>query len=118
MIDENERDTDLTEFNIDDIPIDALNGVDMELPDDYQDEIFAVHLLGVITQYHTAEAERRALRHQGEHVKAETIGKMAATYRAQAALIQYEHPATKEIYRTLAANQVKETQRVRAARAS
>ena len=107
------RGEDLTELNSDDIPVGALDNVDLFLPDEYQDEIFAQQLLLAITNYHTAENERRALRQQGENVKAENVGKLAATYRAQAALIQYEHPNTITLYKEIAGARVVETKRNR-----
>ena len=99
-----------------DIPISALENVDLSLPPEYEDEVFAAQLLSTITQYHSCEAERRSLRHQGEHTKAENVGKQAAVYRSLAALIQYEHPNTKAIYKDLAKLKVTETQKARAGR--
>jgi len=104
---------DLVELNVDDIPVNALDDVDLFLPSEYQDEVFANLLLNAITQYHSCETERRSLRHQGEHAKAEQLGKQAAVYRSQAALIQYEHPKTKELYKELAELKVMETKRNR-----
>jgi len=107
------QEEDLIELNLDDIPIGALDNVDLSLPSEYEDEVFANSLLNAITQYHSCEAERRALRHQGEHVKAEQLGKQAAIYRSQAALIQYEHPNTKSLYKELAELRVMETKKNR-----
>ena len=92
----------LAELEPDDIPIEALDNVELDLPSEYEDEIFATSLLQAIVNYHTCETERKALRHQGEHAKAEAMGKQAAIYRSQAALIQYEHPNTKTLYKELA----------------
>lgn len=107
------QEEDLVELNLDDIPVGALEDVDLSLPSEYQDEVFANQLLNAITQYHSAEAERRAFRHQGDHPKAENMGKMAAIYRSLAAVIQYEHPNTKTLYKELAELRVVETKRNR-----
>ncbi len=85
-----------------DISIDALESVELDLPEEYLDEVFAMQLLTVITGYHTCVAERRAFRHQGKGSEAEKMSTQAAIYRAQAALIQYEHPNTKVLYKELA----------------
>ena len=85
-----------------DISIEALDSVDLSLPEDYLDEVFAMELLTVITRYHTCVAERRAFRHQGKGSEAEKMSTQAAIYRAQAALIQHEHPNTRELYKELA----------------
>lgn len=98
----------------DDVPVSALESVVLDLPDQYTDEIFASQLLGIITNYHTAEVERRSLRHQGENAKAEQVGKQVAVLRTQAALIQHEHPETVELYQQLASLKVVETRRNRA----
>ena len=101
---------DLTELSSDDIPVGALEQVDLDLPDDYKDEIYAQQLLESITQYHTYTVQYRALRNQGDHTKAEQASKLAATFRAQAALIQYEHPNTVLLYKELAHLRVLQTQ--------
>ena len=85
-----------------DISAAVLEGVDLQLPDDYSDEIYAEQLLDAITQYHTFTVQYRALRNQGDHTKAEIAAKMAAVCRAQAALIQSEHPNTIKLYKELA----------------
>ena len=107
---------DLEELTQEDIPVDALDNVDLSLPSEYEDEVFATQLLTAITQYHACETDRRSLRHQGEHQKAEAVGKQAAVYRSLAALIQYEHPNTKDLYKELARVRVVETQKVRNAK--
>ena len=40
---------------LDDIPIAALDNVDLELPTEYEDEIFAIQVLNAVTNYHTCE---------------------------------------------------------------
>jgi len=85
-----------------DISAAVLEGVDLSLPADYSDEIYAEQLLDSITQYHTYTTQYRALRNQGDHAKADIAAKMAAICRAQAALIQSEHPNTIELYKILA----------------
>jgi len=92
----------LAEMELGEIPVAALENVVLELPDDYQDEIYATQLLEAITQYHTFTVQYRALRNQGDHSKADQAAKIAATCRAQAALIQYEHPNTILLYKKLA----------------
>ena len=90
---------DLQEF---DIPATMLDNVDLTLPDDYSDEIYAQQLLDSITQYHTYKVQYRSLWNQGDNIKAEIASKLAAICRAQAALIQSEHPNTIKLYKILA----------------
>ncbi len=96
------------------IAVEAIDAVDLSLPYEYLDEVFAMQLLTAITGYHTCVAERRAFRHQGENTKAETLDKQASIYRSQAALIQHEHPNTVVLYKELAALRVVETKKARA----
>ena len=103
----------LSDLDLDSIPIEALDNVDLSLPDEYEDEIFAAQLLNAVTNYHTTEAERKAMRHQGEHQKAETLAKQAAVYRSMAALIQHEHPNTKTLYKQIAQQRADATNNAR-----
>lgn len=83
-------------------PIEALEKLDDSLPKEYEDEILASELLDNLSVYHRSEKARKAARHQGDHKKAEELGKQAAICRTAAALIQYEHPGTIPIYKELA----------------
>ena len=85
-----------------DVPIEALEAVDLELPQEYSDEVFAQEVLDNVVGYHKSEAARKAARHQGEHDQAEQLNKQSQICKAAAALIQHEHPATKVIYKQLA----------------
>ncbi len=98
----------------DDISITALEAVDLTLPDDFLDELFSLQLLNAIGNYHTCVSERRALRNQGEGAKADMIDRQASVYRAQAALIQHEHPNTIVLYKELANFKVTEARLERA----
>lgn len=111
MVDETEEI--LQELDLDSIPVEALDSVDLSLPDEYEDEIFAAQLLNAITNYHTTNTERKAMRHQGEHQKAETLAKQAAVYRSMAALIQHEHPSTRDLYKELAQQRANATREAR-----
>lgn len=93
-----------------DVPIEALEDVDMELPKDFADEMFAEEVLSNVIAFHKTEAARKAAKHQGDHDRAELLNKQAQICKSAAALIQYEHPETKIIYKELAsirASQVK-----------
>ena len=92
----------LAELNVDDINPAWLDAVDMAMPQEYLAELMAQKLLQAVAGYHASETERKALRHQGEHVKAEQMAKQAATCRATAAIIQHEHPAAVPIYKEMA----------------
>ena len=92
----------LAEVNKDTIDPTWLDAVDMAMPQEYLDELMAQKLLQAVAGYHASETERKALRHQGEHQKAEQMAKQAATCRATAAIIQHEHPAAIPIYREMA----------------
>jgi selenocysteine lyase/cysteine desulfurase len=85
-----------------DIPIEALESVDLGLPTVYLDEVMASKLLDVITSYHQITVDLKASRHQGDHSTAEVAAKAQAQARNSAALIQYEHPNTLVLYPELA----------------
>lgn len=87
----------------DDIPVSALNDVVLDLPKEYQDEVFALELLNVIGSYHTCLSQLKAYRHQGDSSGIDKATKLSATLRSQAAWIQHEHPNTIELYKELAA---------------
>ena len=93
---------DLAVLNEDAIDPTWLDAVDMDMPQEYLDELMAQKLLQAVAGYHASETERKALRHQGEHQKAELMAKQAATCRATAAIIQHEHPASVPIYKAMA----------------
>ena len=92
----------LAEVNADAIDPAWLDAVDMDMPQEYLDELMASKLLQAVAGYHASETERKALRHQGEHQKAEQMAKQAATCRATAAIIQHEHPLAIPIYKEMA----------------
>ena len=90
-----------------DVPVEALETVDLELPSEYADEV-----LDNIIGYHKSTTARKAALNQGNTEQAEQFGKQALICKAAAALIQHEHPNTKVIYKQIAvlqANRVKET---------
>jgi hypothetical protein len=97
----------LEEINIDTVNPDWLESVDLEIPDDYLTEIMARKLLDTIGAYHTSEVDRKALRHQGDHVKAEQLAKQAATLRTVASIIQHQYPRTVQAYKELAKKESK-----------
>lgn len=95
-----------------DVPVEALETVDLELPSEYADEVFAQEVLDNIIGYHKSTTARKAALNQGNTEQAEQFGKQALICKAAAALIQHEHPNTKVIYKQIAvlqANRVKET---------
>lgn len=95
------------------VPSEAMANVDMTLPSAWEDEVLAAHLLQIIASFHVATAELRAFRQIGN---SEGIGRtttMVAAYRAQAALIQYEHPNTIPLYKELAERKAADLQRNR-----
>tara|TARA_R110000824_G_scaffold11293_2_gene49308 strand:- start:1310 stop:1660 length:351 start_codon:yes stop_codon:yes gene_type:complete len=85
-----------------DVPIEALEDVDLDLPDDFTDEMFAQEVLDNVVGYHRSETARKAAKHQGEDEQVEQFRKQAQICKAAAALIQYEHPNTKVIYKQIA----------------
>jgi hypothetical protein len=98
----------------DDVPIEALESVDLELPLEYEDELFAGELLENLAGYHKSELARRAARHQGDSASAEKLARQAAVCRTAAALIQHEHPATRLLYRDIAVAKATQAKRARA----
>ena len=97
----------LEELNKDAIDPAWIDAVDMDMPQEYLDELMAQKLLQAVAGYHASETERKALRHQGEHQKAEQMAKQAATCRATAAIIQHEHPKAVPIYRSMAVREAR-----------
>ncbi len=100
----------------DNIPMEALEKVDLDLPVGWQDEIFASQLLDTITSYHAYQAQLRSARHQGDSGMIDKLSKQVAFCRNLAALIQHEHPSTVVLYKELAvakASELSETRRAR-----
>ena len=91
-----------------DILPEAIDTVDLSLPDAYEAEILAAEVLDHISNYRRLEASRRAARHQNQHDKATNFERDAAFSRNAAALIQYEHPSTKVLYKELAEARAKQ----------
>ena len=100
-----------------DIPPEALDYVVDDLPSDYMDEIMAIEVLSHISNYHALSRIAKASRHGGDNAKATDTFKAAATERNAAALIQYEFPNTKIIYKELAEQKTRATKMQRAAQA-
>lgn len=93
-----------------DVPIEAFENVDLELPNEFSVEMFANEVLENVVGYHKSETARKAASHQGNLEQAEQFSKQAQICKSAVALIQYEYPETKVIYKQLAklrANQVK-----------
>ena len=99
----------------DDVSIEALDGVDLFLPTDFEDEIFAAEVLENISTYHKSEAARRAARHAGKHELVAQLEAQALVSRTAAALIQHEHPNTRELYKELAQARTIQIRKARAA---
>ena len=95
------------------VPTEAMDNVDMELPSDYEDELLSQHLLQIIGSFHVATAELRAFRQVGDSQGIDRTSKQVAAFRAQAALIQYEHPNTVALYKRMASKRASEFRIVR-----
>lgn len=98
-----------------DVPVEAFESVDLDIPTEYADEIFAQEVLDNIVSYHKSTTARKAALNQGNTEQAEQFGKQAQICKAAAALIQYEHPNTKKIYKEIAVLQANKVKEARAA---
>ena len=73
----------------------ALERVDLSLPQEYELEAMANEMLSHLAAYATASAAGRAARHLGDHRRAEELGRQAAFNRAAVAVMQYRYPKAK-----------------------
>ena len=97
-----------------DIPLEVLEAVHLDLPDEYLDEMLAAEMLNTILAYHSTQIQLKAHRHNEDGPAAEKARKLMMTLKTQAALIQHEHPATVAIYKELAIINAKARQQARA----
>ena len=97
-----------------DIPLEVLEAVDLDLPDEYLDEVLAAEMLQVILNYHVLQIRLKSFRHQDRGPDAEKARVDMVNMKTQAALIQHEHPATVAIYKELAVINAKAKQKARA----
>ncbi len=98
------------------VPIEALEAVDLSLPEDYEEAIMAEELLGWITSYHKAVVAGKAARHQEQHAQAENYSKQTLLAKAAAALIQHNYPNAKRISDELARIRALEASNARVSR--
>ena len=91
----------------------ALDEVDTFLPLVYQEERLARQCLMALGQYHTLVIQAQAARYQGDMTTGDKLWKEAMKSKSEAAIIQKRHPATKELYKTIAEG---EAAQLRAAR--
>ena len=88
------------------VPQEALDGVDLAVPDAWLVEVMAAELTDFLREYHKVVSALRAARQVGDHQKAEQLAKNEAYFRVNIALIQHRHPEAKviaqKIMRTMA----------------
>ncbi|MEE9158105.1 MAG: hypothetical protein V3U60_06940 [Gammaproteobacteria bacterium] len=75
----------------------VLERADLSLPETYLIESMAEELVAHLMAYHSSKVGVRTARAQGDHSKAEQLGKQMGYSRLAAALIQDEHKGVKGI---------------------
>ena len=89
------------------IPIEALEGVDLTMPEDNTVELMASEMVKHLQEYHQLTTLQRAARQAEDHQRAEQLSKAILTAKMAVAVIQHKYPKAKaiadEIMRTNAA---------------
>lgn len=82
---------------VNEIPVEALEDVDLTLPLEFRLDIFAMELLEHLSSYQRLAVAVKAARHQENHPRAEEVSRQMAYSRMMAALIQHEYPGAKAV---------------------
>ena len=87
----------MTDMPVAEIPVEALESVDLDVPGAFLDEIMAAEMMGLLSEYHKTVNGASAARHVGDHQRAEALTKQEAFLRAAIARIQHFYPNAKGI---------------------
>ena len=99
---------------IDDVPIAALEDVDLGLPDEFLLDIMADELLSVISTYHRADSGWRSAKNIGDVPRQKNMWDLRNYAKVTAALIQHRYPDAKALSDSLALTQAKAKAKARA----
>ena len=77
------------------IPIEALEAVDLTMPDDYALDIMASEMVTHLQEYHKLVTQQRAYRQAEDHPRAEQLSKQILGHKMAVAVIQHKHPKAK-----------------------
>lgn len=89
------------------VPPEALEAVDLEVDGPWLDEVMGSELATFLQEYHKATTALRSARQVGDSRKIDELVRQEAYLRTNIALIQYRHPAAKEIARAIMETQAR-----------
>ena len=95
------------------IPGQALEKVDLTLPERFAVEIAASQMVEHLTMYHRAARELKSARHGEDHRRADELSRTVLFCRNTIALLQYEFPSAKAIANQGMEDRVRELSRNR-----
>ena len=85
----------LADIDLDSIPPEVIDSVDLTVPSAWMDAAMAVDLISYLRQYHQLDIQSRAARHMEDHPKAEETGKQKLYLKTIIGYIQWQHPGAK-----------------------
>lgn len=89
------------------VPQEALERVDLSVPDEYKVEFVAVEMVQHLTEYHKLVDAQKAARQVEDHKRAEECGRLIVYLRNLIALQQHQNPKAKAIANNLMESQAR-----------
>lgn len=89
------------------LPPEALDNVNLDIPNEYELEIMASNMAQYLTEHKSTMVGLRAARHNGDNERTSQLAKAEAFYRNAIAYIQYKYPDAKVVSDAIMKTQAK-----------